>query len=57
MMLFCEHRHTEGCPLVMYNSVITFTYAQRRRAVCGTGALLRSERCVAQCAAPNEMCG
>jgi len=35
-MPFCGHRRTEGCPLLINNSVITFTCAQWHRAVCGT---------------------
>jgi hypothetical protein len=36
MMLFCENRHTEGCPSVMYTSVITCTCVQWHRAVFWT---------------------
>jgi hypothetical protein len=36
MMLFCESRHTEGCPSVMYISVITSACVQWHRAVFGT---------------------
>lgn len=52
MALFCEHKHMEGCPSVMYTSVITCRYVCTVTSwgvLNAQGALLKSQRCVTQC--------